>query len=59
MIFDEKTILDRADFMDRGRPDEPPLGIHCVVVNGTVALEEGIVRSDVKAGKLLLCGDEV
>ena len=56
VIFDEKTILDRADFMDRGRPDEPPLGIHCVVVNGTVALEDGIVRSDVKAGRLLFCG---
>jgi len=39
-IFDPDTIIDRAE-PEPGKLDLPPLGIHYVIVNGRVVVEEG------------------
>jgi len=39
VIFDADTIIDRAEFVHRGRPDAPPVGIEKVIVNGEIVVE--------------------
>ena len=48
-IFDAESILDEATYVD---PHQYPKGIHYVLVNGQVALEDG-QQTDVLAGKAL------
>lgn len=47
VVFDLATIADRATFAD---PFQYPAGVHAVVVNGGVALREG-VRSERRTGR--------
>lgn len=55
MIFDYEKIIDRADFIDRGYPDEPPLGIRYVIINGGIALDNCSIVRGKKYGKLIKC----
>jgi N-acyl-D-aspartate/D-glutamate deacylase len=49
VVFDPKTIIDRATFLD---PHQFSLGIHRVIVNGvSIVSEEG--QSDELPGKVL------
>ncbi len=50
VIFDENTIIDRADFIGIGRPDTPPEGIKAVIVNGKKAVENGCLTENIHAG---------
>lgn len=43
-IFDDKSIIDRADFTND--PTAPPLGIKYVMVNGKLVLKNNIVISN-------------
>jgi N-acyl-D-amino-acid deacylase len=49
VVFDPETIIDRATFQE---PHQYPVGIEWVLVNGQIALENGIYR-DVRSGKVL------
>ncbi|HEY6401262.1 MAG TPA: D-aminoacylase, partial [Blastocatellia bacterium] len=49
VIFDEKTVADRATFE---KPKQYPAGIDCVIVNGQVVIEKGN-HSGAKSGKVL------
>ena len=40
VIFDPETIIDNSTFDD---PTQPPTGIHWVIVNGELAVENGQV----------------
>ncbi len=40
VIFDPETVIDNSTFDD---PRQPPTGIHCVIVNGAPAVENGQV----------------
>lgn len=42
VIFDPEKISDRADYLD---PYQVPFGIDCVLINGSVALKEGVLIS--------------
>ena len=49
VVFDPETIIDRATFQE---PHQYPVGIEWVLINGQIALENGIYR-DVRSGKVL------
>lgn len=49
-VFDPDEILDRATY---GDPFQPSAGIHAVIVAGQVALSEGRVLEEVRAGRRL------
>ncbi|MDX2031671.1 MAG: D-aminoacylase [Blastocatellia bacterium] len=49
VVFDEKTIADRATFEN---PKQPPVGIACVLVNGRLAIEAG-KQTGARAGGIL------
>lgn len=53
VIFDPKTIRDNADYMGIGQPDTPPTGIHYVIVNGVIMVEEENTYMDRFPGKIL------
>ena len=53
VLFDYNRILDRADFIGRGQPDAPPVGIQYVVVNGEIAVAEGRLLENSRNGKLI------
>src|SRR5438876_3151498 len=48
-VFDPKTVIDRATFAD---PNQYPLGINYVIVNGQVEVDNG-ARTPVLAGRVL------
>jgi len=48
-IFDPKTVIDRATFED---PNQYPLGINFVVVNGEIEVDGG-QRTPTLAGRVL------
>jgi N-acyl-D-aspartate/D-glutamate deacylase len=48
-VFDPDTIADSASFE---QPTRPAVGIHCVFVNGQMALEKGIPTA-ARAGRVL------
>jgi N-acyl-D-aspartate/D-glutamate deacylase len=48
VVFDPRTVAGPADF---GSASAPPLGVHTVLVNGTVAWEDG--RPGERAGRVL------
>jgi len=49
VIFDPDTIIDKATFE---KPHQYPEGIHYVIINGKVILEEGKFN-DIKSGEIL------
>ncbi len=51
VVFDAKTISDRATFQ---KPMEPSVGVRCLVVGGTVVVEDGKIAADVFPGRALL-----
>jgi N-acyl-D-aspartate/D-glutamate deacylase len=55
-IFDFSKLADRADFPDRGKPDEKPQGIEYVFVNGISVVEQGKFTGK-KAGKVIKLND--
>lgn len=52
VIFDPDTIIDKSTFED---PLQPPAGIHWVMVNGEVAVEDGKIAG-ATSGKVLRRG---
>ena len=50
LVFDPATVADNADF---GTPPEAPVGIGTVIVNGVVALDDGVI-TDARPGRVLL-----
>ncbi len=49
VVFDSETIIDRATFQD---PHQYPVGVEWVLVNGKIAIEDGVYR-DIRSGKVL------
>ncbi|MCI0336944.1 MAG: D-aminoacylase [Acidobacteria bacterium] len=49
VIFDERTVIDRATFQE---PKQFPVGIDYVIVNGQVVIERGM-HNGIKSGKIL------
>ncbi len=49
VVFDSKTIIDQATFQD---PHQYPVGIEWVLVNGKMALENGVYK-DLRSGEVL------
>ncbi len=49
VVFDPETVVDRATFQD---PHQYPEGIDFVIINGIVAVDDGVF-SDVRAGRVL------
>jgi N-acyl-D-aspartate/D-glutamate deacylase len=50
VIFDPQTITDRSTF---AKPMEPSVGVHYLLVGGTVVIEEGKLLPDVFPGRAL------
>ena len=53
VIFDPETIMDHADYPDRGTPDARPSGIRLVMVNGSVVVEDN-VPTGIRSGHIIL-----
>jgi N-acyl-D-aspartate/D-glutamate deacylase len=51
VVFDPQTIADRATF---AKPMEPSLGVHELVVGGTVLIDDGKMVPDVYPGRAIL-----
>lgn len=49
-VFDPETVGDRATFQE---PAQSSTGIHCVIVNGTLVIDEGTLVDGVFPGKAL------
>jgi dihydroorotase/N-acyl-D-amino-acid deacylase len=49
VVFDPETVADRATFQD---PHQYPAGIDFVIINGIVAVDDGVF-DDVRAGRVL------
>lgn len=49
VVFDPETVADRSTFQD---PHQYPAGIDFVIVNGIVAVDDGVFN-DVRAGRVL------
>ncbi len=50
VVFDPATISDRATFQ---KPMEPSVGVHYLLVAGTVVVDEGKIVPDVFPGRAL------
>ena len=51
VVFDPQTISDRATFE---KPMEPSVGVHYLLVGGTVVIDDGKIVPDVFPGRALL-----
>ena len=51
VVFDAATITDRSTFQ---KPMEPSVGVHYLLVGGTVVVEEGKLVTDVFPGRALV-----
>ena len=49
VVFDPETVVARSTFQD---PHQYPEGIDFVIINGIVAVDDGVF-SDVRAGRVL------
>lgn len=52
VVFDLNKITDKADFPGYGIPDQEPVGIDLVIVNGQIAAKDGKATGE-RAGKLI------
>lgn len=57
VLFDYHTILDKADYVNIGSPDAPPVGIHYVFVNGKIVVAKGQITSNRNCGKFVTTND--
>lgn len=53
VLFRYDEILDKADFIGRGQPDAPPVGIDFVLINGKIAVEKGELTDNSHNGALI------
>lgn len=53
VIFDYEKIIDRADFIGRGKPDEPPEGIEYVLINGDIVVKNGALTNNLHSGRVI------
>jgi N-acyl-D-amino-acid deacylase len=53
VIFDEDTIIDQSDYVNRGDPNKPPIGISYVIVNGQIVVEHGKLNKNKKPGRFI------
>ena len=53
VVFDPEVIIDRADFIGRGKPDERPEGIRYVIINGKVTVENNKLTENLNNGRLI------
>lgn len=53
VLFNIDTISDKAQFPDIGEPDAKPDGIHAVIVNGKVVVNEGELILNSMPGKCI------
>jgi N-acyl-D-aspartate/D-glutamate deacylase len=53
VIFDAQSIKDRADYVSKGNPNEPPEGIDFVIVNGHIAVHGGMITKHRNAGRMI------
>ncbi len=51
VVFDAATISDRSTFQ---KPMEPSVGVHYLVVAGTVVVDDGKIVPDVFPGRALV-----
>ena len=51
VVFDPQTISDRATFE---KPMEPSVGVHYLLVGGTLLIDEGKMVPDVFPGRALM-----
>ena len=51
VVFDPQTISDRSTFE---KPMEPSVGVHYLLVGGTVLIEDGKMVSDIYPGKAIV-----
>jgi N-acyl-D-aspartate/D-glutamate deacylase len=50
VVFDAATITDKATFKD---PTVPSVGVHYLLVGGTVVVDDGIIVPDVYPGRAI------
>lgn len=53
VIFDYKSIIDRADYVNRGDPGAPPDGIRYVMVNGQVVTKDNVIDESGRYGRFI------
>lgn len=58
VLFDYNTVIDRADYVNIGRPDTPPVGIHYVLVNGKLVVKKDEIMSR-NSGKFVTAGSDM
>lgn len=51
VVFDPQTISDRSTYE---KPMEPGVGVHCLVVAGTVLIDDGKMVPDIYPGRAIL-----
>lgn len=56
VVFDPQTISDRATFQ---KPMEPSVGVHYLVVGGTVLIEDGKMVEEVFPGKAIISATKI
>lgn len=54
VVFDPETVIDRATFEN---PNQPPVGIEYVLVNGKLTIENGTLTGE-EGGRFLSCEHE-
>ena len=54
VLFDYDTIIDRADFVNRGDPGAPPDGIKYVIINGHTVVKDNAIDTRQNYGSLII-----
>lgn len=54
VIVDIQNIIDQSNYINVGDPNAPPVGIHQVLVNGQLILDEGKILKETNPGHILL-----
>ncbi len=53
VIFDYEKIEDKADYVSKGNPNAPPIGIDYVIINGVIAAYNGLITKNRNAGRMI------
>jgi N-acyl-D-amino-acid deacylase len=53
VVLDLNSLRPCSDYIHLGNPNEAPLGVETVIVNGGIAMHNNAVKSDSKFGKML------